>query len=128
MTHVAELTSRADARTATFGVIGMECAFEVLHEELVRRSGWPLPVLVRRMTLGPADVVGIAAGRLFEGPPALTVLDPDAPFTVRADRFLSRSRNCPFDGRSGRGRVAATLLGGVWTSASGAPPGAARPV
>ncbi len=97
---------------AAFGVIGMETAFAVLHEHLVLRAGWPLERLVKRLTTGPAAVAGLSAGRLFEGPPAIAVIDPGASWTVWPGTFRSLSRNCPFTGWTGRGRVAATVLGG----------------
>jgi len=105
---------------APFGAIGVETAFAVLHDRLVVGAGWPLPLLVARMTVGPAEVAGLRAGRLFEGPAAATVLDPAAPWRVRPETFRSRSRNCPFAGWEGRGRVVATLLGTHWED-SGAP-------
>ena len=117
--HAPHLKAKGLA-SAPFGVIGMESAFAVLHEELVRREGWPLSVLVERLTIGPAHIAGLRAGRLFDGTAALTILDPDAAFRVRSATFRSRSRNCPFEGWEGRGRVVGTLLDGVWT-ASGAP-------
>lgn len=120
--HSPESKSRPLA-SAPFGAIGMESAFAVLHEHLVRREGWPLGLLVERMTCGPARVGGLAAGRLFSGRAALTVLDPEAPWRVRSDRFRSLSRNCPFDGWEGVGRVVGTLLDATWTDsdAPGAP-------
>ena len=101
----------AGLAAAPFGVIGVETAFAVLHEELVRVRGWPLATLVHRLTLGPATIGGIAAGRLFEGPPRLAWIDPDAPWEVRPESFRSLSRNCPFARRRGVGRVAGTVFG-----------------
>jgi dihydroorotase len=40
------------------------------------------------------------------------VFDPDAPWVVEPERFLSKSRNTPFAGRQLRGRVLLTLVGG----------------
>jgi dihydroorotase len=114
--HAPELKCRG-LEAAPFGVIGMENAFPVLHEHLVRRAGWPLALLVERLTTGPAACVGLAAGRLFGGPPRLVVLDPEAAWSVRPEGFRSRSRNCPFAGWEGRGAVAATLLEGELTPA-----------
>jgi dihydroorotase len=108
--HAERLKGRGLAE-APFGVIGMETAFAVLHEDLVVRGGWPLASLVRAMTTGPAGVLGLDAGRLFEGPPRLAILDPLAAWEVRPETFASRSRNCPFAGWRGSGRVTATLLG-----------------
>jgi dihydroorotase len=108
--HAARLKNRGLA-DAPFGVIGMETAFAVLHDELVVRGGGSLPWLVRAMTVGPADAVGLSAGRLFVGPPMLTVVDPRAAWEVRPETFVSKSRNCPFTGRRGAGRVVASVLG-----------------
>jgi dihydroorotase len=62
------------------------------------------------MTAAPAAAVGLTAGRLFEGPPLLTVVDPAAAWQVRPETFVSKSRNCPFTGRRGTGRVVATFF------------------
>ena len=117
--HAPHLKARGLA-DAPFGAIGMESAFSVLHEQFVRRDAWPLALLIDRLTLGPARIAGVGAGRLFEGPVALTVLDLAAPFEVRPASFRSLSRNCPFAGWTGQGRVVATLLGDRWCD-SGAP-------
>jgi dihydroorotase len=108
--HAERLKARGLAE-APFGVIGMETAFALVHDELVVKSDWSLDALVRALTVGPADALGLAAGRLFDGPPKLTVVDPAARWEVRPESFLSKSRNCPFDGRRGTGRVVATLRG-----------------
>jgi dihydroorotase len=107
--HAPHLKAKGLA-AAPFGMIGMETAFAVVHDELVARNGWPLASLVRAMTAAPAAAVGLAAGHLFEGPPLLTVVDPAAAWQVRPETFASKSRNCPFAGRRGTGRVVATLF------------------
>lgn len=107
--HAPRLKARGLAE-APFGVIGMETAFPVVHDALVVRGGWDLPSLIRALTTGPAEAVGIRAGRLFEGPARFAVLDPTAPWEVRPDSFASRSRNCPFAGQRGTGRVVATFF------------------
>jgi dihydroorotase len=97
---------------AAFGVIGMETAFPVLHQRLVVELGWPLELLIERLTSGPAGLVGLPAGRLFEGPPSLVVIDPAAAWRIEPERFRSKSRNCPFDGWRGAGTITAVLLDG----------------
>jgi len=115
--HAPRLKARPLAE-APFGAIGTETAFAVLHDRLVLGEGWPLPLLVERLTTGPARVAGLRAGSLFDGPPSIAVLDPAAPWRVRPESFLSRSRNTPFAGWEGRGRVVATLLGTDWIRSS----------
>ncbi len=108
--HAPHLKAKGLA-DAPFGAIGTETAFAVLHEALVVREGWPLGLLLERMTSGPARIAGLQAGRMFEGATALVLLDPRGTWRVEPGSFLSKSRNCPFAGWTGRGRVAGTLLG-----------------
>jgi len=42
----------------------------------------------------------------------VTLVDPEAFWTIDANRFYSRSRNCPFHGWKVRGRVVGTLVDG----------------
>jgi dihydroorotase len=42
----------------------------------------------------------------------LTMIDPDAEWTIDPRGFSSRSRNTPFGGMRVRGRVEATIVGG----------------
>jgi dihydroorotase len=42
----------------------------------------------------------------------VVVLDPDARWVVRPERFYSKSRNTPFAGRELRGRADATIVRG----------------
>ncbi|MCG3136174.1 MAG: Dihydroorotase [Planctomycetes bacterium] len=113
--HAPHLKAKGLA-DAPFGAIGMETAFAVLHDRLVLGAGFPLADLVRRMTTAPAAIARIGAGRLFSGRPAVVLIAPDAPWRVDASRFRSKSRNCPFDGWEGRGRVLGTWMGGTWAA------------
>jgi dihydroorotase len=97
---------------AAFGVIGLENAFAVLHDRLVVPGRIPLSALLDRMSAGAARVARIPAPSLRDGEPAaLVLLDLEACVPVRAEAFASLSRNCPFDGRSLKGRVAGLLAG-----------------
>jgi dihydroorotase len=42
----------------------------------------------------------------------LTLFDPDLAWTYRASEGRSKSRNTPFDGRTFRGAVTATIVAG----------------
>jgi dihydroorotase len=68
---------------------------------------------VERLTLGPARILGLDAGRLRPGAPAhLTLVDPDSRWTLRADTMRSSGRHTPFAGQDFRGRVVRTLHAG----------------
>ena len=94
------------------GAVGLQTLLPAalgLHHE----DGLGLLDVLRPMTVGPADLLGLAAGRLVEGAPAdLILFDPDAPVVIDADALRSKSKNSPFDNRRLQGRVAQTWVGG----------------
>jgi dihydroorotase len=65
------------------------------------------------MTHKGAELCKLNAGTLSPGAPAdICILDPDETWTVDPEQFFSRSSNCPWNGRSLKGRVKATYVGG----------------
>ena len=73
----------------------------------------PLIDLIRAVTLGPAQLLGLPGGRIASGAPAdLVLVDIDAPIQVIADRLNSKSKNSPFDGRRLQGEVLLTMVDG----------------
>ncbi|HUP45966.1 MAG TPA: dihydroorotase [Thermoanaerobaculia bacterium] len=97
---------------APFGVIGLETAFSVSHDVLVRTKVIKLPRLIELLSCGPAGVFSLPGGTLKPGSLGdVTLLDLDAKFDVPAT-FVSKASNSPFIGRTVRGRVAATIVGG----------------
>ena len=69
--------------------------------------------MAEKMSANPAKVLGIDRGTLEEGKEAdVTVIDPNAEFTICAEEFASKGRNTPFEGREVKGRVMATICGG----------------
>ncbi|HZS01909.1 MAG TPA: dihydroorotase [Chloroflexota bacterium] len=95
------------------GATALETALGALME-LVATNRLSLPVVIRALTSGPAALFGLDAGRLAVGGPAdLVVFDPDAVWTVEPARFHSRGKSTPLAGRTLRGRVRATLVGGA---------------
>ena len=110
--HTAEAKARGLAE-APFGMIGLESALPVYVRALVETSRMDWPGLVARLTCNPARVLGLNAGTLAAGVPAdVTVIDPEAEWTIDPEKFASRARNCPFAGWQVRGRVVQTLVAG----------------
>ncbi|MCI0749679.1 MAG: amidohydrolase family protein, partial [Nevskiales bacterium] len=80
----------------------------LVHEGVLK----PLDA-VARLTHGPARILGLNAGHLKVGAAAhLTLLDPAARWTLRADELRSAGHCTPFDGHSFQGRVVRTLHAG----------------
>ena len=78
--------------------------------------------VARVMSEAPAEIVGLPdQGRPLEvGEPAnLTVVDPDATWTVAGSDLASRSDNTPFEAMTLPATVTATLLRGRITAQDG---------
>ncbi|MDP7070419.1 MAG: dihydroorotase [Phycisphaerales bacterium] len=109
-------TKDTDFASAAFGMVGLECALPLYREAIIEGGVLDWPGMLRMMTCEPARVAGLAhlgLGRLESGGPAdVTVIDPDAEWTIDPTSFQSRGRNCPFAGRSVRGRALTTIVAG----------------
>jgi dihydroorotase len=98
---------------APFGVIGLETAFGVCYDRLVRSGVIGLGRLVDLMSCGPARIFKLPGGTLCGGAVGdVTLLDLDAAFTV-STKFHSKASNSPFVGQTLRGRPVATIVGGA---------------
>ena len=96
---------------AANGIIGLETALP-LSLQLVADGVLGLTDLVAKLTVNPARILKLPCG-LVEGAPAdLTLIDPDLVWTVDSRKFLSLSRNTPFDGWEVKGRAVMTIVGG----------------
>ncbi|MCA0292598.1 MAG: dihydroorotase [Actinobacteria bacterium] len=107
---------------AAFGMLGLETAFAVVHDLMVRSGRMPLADLVERMTVAPARIAGLAEhGRPIAvgGPGNLVLVDPERRVTVDAAASNSLSRNNPWHGMSFTGAVHATILRGRVTALDG---------
>jgi dihydroorotase len=102
---------------AANGIVGLETAFTLLHERLVRPGVLSLATLVARLSRDPARLLNLPGGSLTAGAAAdVTLLDPDATVTIDPARFASKSRNTPFGGWTATGAPWKTIVGGkvVW--------------
>lgn len=100
---------------APFGIIGMETAFPLLYDRLVRNGELSLSRLVAVFTSEPAKLIGQekSLGLLAPGLPAsMVVFNPQADFAVDMAFFCSKSRNSPFIGWRGFGVIEETIVAG----------------
>lgn len=106
------------------GTIGLETALAVVLTELVEPGVISLADAVRAMSTTPAAILGANehGGPAAPGRPAnLVVFDPAAEWVVGERPYRSMARNSAFAGRTLRGRVVHTLLGGRLTIRDGEP-------
>jgi dihydroorotase len=101
---------------AAFGLIGLETSLG-LSLKLVHEGVLTLSQLVAKMSTGPARILGVTGGCLCAGQPAdVTLIDLNRQWQVDVNEFASKSRNCPFQGWTLKGRAVITMVGGkiVW--------------
>ena len=71
------------------------------------------PEMLALMTVNPARIIGVDKGTLTLGKQAdVTIFDPEAQYTINANQFVSKSRNCPYHGWQVHGVVEYTIVGG----------------
>lgn len=95
------------------GTIGLETTLGVIKTFIIDRGYLSWADAIKKMTVNPARILNLSGGSLAVGSLAdITIIDPEKEWTVRADRFHSRSKNSAFIGFKLSGQVYKTILGG----------------
>ena len=68
--------------------------------------------LIEMMSTEPARILGLENGLRVGRPADITIIDPNASYTVAAANFQSLSRNTPFDGWKLTGKPVLTMVEG----------------
>jgi dihydroorotase len=97
---------------AANGMIGLESSLPLILRLVGQSVLSPLNAIAK-LTQNPARILSIPFGTLAKGAAAdLTLIDPEATYTIDARKFQSKSRNCPFDGMQAQGRAVMTFIDG----------------
>ena len=98
---------------APFGVIGLENSLASTLGTLYHSKRLSLSKVIALMTHKGAELCKLNAGTLSVGAPAdICLFDPDETWTVDAEQFFSKSKNCPWHGAQLKGKVKATFVAG----------------
>lgn len=98
---------------APFGISGLETLLPLCVKGLVTPGHLTWPMLISKLTVGPAELLGLQAGDLSPGAAAdITIIDPEENWSIDTTAFYSKSQNNPFDGISVTGRVKYTIVDG----------------
>lgn len=98
---------------APSGFPGLETAVGVLFTDLVHKGKLSIPLLIERMTAGPARAFKLDAGTLDEGAAAdITVIDPELAWMVDGEKFYTKGSHSPFIGRELKGKPVLTVVDG----------------
>lgn len=110
--HAAHEKRDTTIEKAAFGMIGFELAVPSLLA-LVRAGHLTMSDLVLRFATEPARLWSLPYGSLQAGFPAsLTIIDPEAAWTVTEASIRSKSKNTPMLGMTVKGRAVMTLVNG----------------
>lgn len=104
------------------GMLGLQTALSIVVRTMVEPGLLDWRGVARVLSERPAEIAGLAdQGRPIDvGEPAtLTLVDPDATWTVRGAELASISANTPYEGMELPGRVVTTLLRGKVTAHEG---------
>lgn len=113
----SSLEKDVEFQEAAYGLIGLETALgltlNLVHDEVLTLSQ-----AVAKLSSNPARILGVPGGSLTPGSPAdVTIIDLKREWTVDVSQFASKSRNCPFQGWTLKGKAVMTIVGGkvVWS-------------
>ena len=98
---------------APFGIIGLENALASILGSLYHSKRLTLSETIALMTYKGAAICDLDAGTLSEGAAAdICIFDPNQKWKVDPEAFKSKSKNCPWIGRTLKGQVKATFVEG----------------
>lgn len=110
--HTAEEKARG-LEKAPSGMVGLETSLGITLTQLYHTGEMTLPEIIAKMTVNPARILNLDCGRLSAGSAAdLTIFDSNEEWVVDAEKFASKGRNTPFNGRTLKGKVKYTIVGG----------------
>ncbi len=111
-----DLTSKqVTYNDAAFGISVLETALGSLLE-LVHMNKLSMGLLIERLTVGPARILGGGYSDLASLQPGtaadVVLFDPEKEWTVDTTEFESKGKNTPLEGTNLRGRAMATFANG----------------
>ena len=95
------------------GIIGLETMIPLTITELVNQGYLTKLMMVEKISMNPAKILGIDKGHLSKGVIAdITIVDPNESYIFSIEDIASKSKNSPFIGREVSGRIKYTIVNG----------------
>lgn len=95
------------------GIAGLETSLSAVMTELYHKRGVSMDTICKTMSCNPAKLLGVTGGVLETGAPAdITVVDPNAEWTVRGADLYTKALFTPFEGVTLKGRAVLTVVDG----------------
>ncbi|MCX6164245.1 MAG: dihydroorotase, partial [Ignavibacteriae bacterium] len=84
---------------APFGIIGLETCIGLTYTYLVKDGIISFEKLIEKMSINPRKILGLSLIYIKEEEDAnLTILNENEEWIIDKNKFLSKSKNTPFDG------------------------------
>lgn len=84
---------------APFGIIGLESCVGLSYTYLVKANVISFEEMIRKISVNPRKLLNLPEIHIKEGEKAnLTILNENGKWVIDKNKFLSKSRNTPFDG------------------------------
>lgn len=110
--HAPEKKAR-EIDKAPFGIVGLETLIPITVKCLIEPGHLSWPDVIRMLTINPARLLGLSKGTLKAGADGdVSVIDPEARWTIDPGLFRSKSRNSPYGGWAVRGRAHTVIVNG----------------
>ncbi len=112
--------SKRDKEEGAPGFIGLETAFSLSYTNLVKAGHIDMKRLSELMSARPGELMGVKKGRIKRGYDAdLVLVDSKREIKVDSSKFLSKSKNTPFEGKKLYGQIQMTIKDGKVRYSSG---------
>ena len=109
--HSFEEKSKGLAKSL-MGVVGLECAFSVMYTEFVKKGILTLEKLVDLFSINPRKRFDMKNDILIGNTIDICVFDPEIKSIVDPEKFFSKGRSTPFEGREVFGEIVLTICEG----------------
>lgn len=113
--HAPHLTNEKmqEIAYAPFGIIGLETAIPLVITELIMKNNFTYHEAFNKLTINPANILGIDAGIIAEGKTAdITIINPHKKVIIDESFIISKCKNTPFWGMELFGSVEYTICNG----------------
>ena len=97
---------------SNMGVVGIETSFAAMNTYMVKRGYITMEKLVEIMSINPRKLFGMDSGIAVGKKADFVLVDPDKKFVVDPEKFLSKGRFTPFEGKTMYGDILLTVCDG----------------
>lgn len=105
--------TQEDKEAGSPGFTGLETSFAVCNTVLVKREGVSLNRLSQLMSETPAKLLKLNSGKILPGYEAnLVLVDTEENWSINPEKFYSKGKSTPFEGKKLTGRVHITFYQG----------------